>query len=170
MENMPPFTTLRKRLNEMDTEGVHYSKKSGKWVVRVKNETNSKGSKPINSVAQFDNKEEAENLYNFLSGKNNVEEFQYQLNRINSLLLIKDQDKKFAKQIINYPFTDVVLSKEGDIALSINIKNLDLPKAETKGRLLSDFLISLIEEEKETLFNELADLVNNKGKYAIRTK
>ncbi len=49
--------------NEMNNEGVFYSSKSKKWVVRIKNETGSKFCKPFNSVAQFSDKEEADKLF-----------------------------------------------------------------------------------------------------------
>ena len=55
----------------MNSEGVHYSTISKKWVVRMPNNTTSVNVKPFISVAQFDDKNDAENKYNeILTTKN----------------------------------------------------------------------------------------------------
>lgn len=46
--------------NEFNKEGVFYSVKSKKFVVRVKNKSRSKNSFPFISAAQFDDKRDAE--------------------------------------------------------------------------------------------------------------
>lgn len=55
----------------MNSEGVHYSTISKKWVVRMPNNTTSVNVKPFISVAQFDDKNDAESKYNeILTTKN----------------------------------------------------------------------------------------------------
>lgn len=44
-------------------EGVFYSDKSAKWVVRIYNNTNSKNIKPTKSIAQFVKKQDAEKFF-----------------------------------------------------------------------------------------------------------
>lgn len=47
-------------------EGVSFGEKSNKWLVRVKNETQSKSCRPFVVVAQFDKKEDAEEYYKLI--------------------------------------------------------------------------------------------------------
>jgi hypothetical protein len=56
--------------NDINSEGVHYTKLSKKWVVRMPNKTKSVHVKPFISIAQFDTEKEAQDKYNELT-KNN---------------------------------------------------------------------------------------------------
>ena len=45
------------------SEGVSFGEKSGKWIVRIKNQGKSRYARPFIIVAQFTKKEDAENHY-----------------------------------------------------------------------------------------------------------
>jgi len=51
---------------DINSEGVHYSKLSKKWVVRMPNNTSSVYMKPFISVGQFAKEEDAIKKYNEL--------------------------------------------------------------------------------------------------------
>lgn len=48
-------------------EGVSFGEKSNKWLVRVKNKTKSASVRPFIIIAQYDNKEDAEEHYKRVS-------------------------------------------------------------------------------------------------------
>lgn len=50
-------------------EGVFWGEKSKKWLVKVKNESKSKGIRPFVIKAQFDSKEAADECYSKLQSK-----------------------------------------------------------------------------------------------------
>lgn len=62
------YTYTSNEENSIDLkEGVSYSTISKKWVVRIKNKLKAPPRRRLNSIAQYDKKEDAEEHYKRLS-------------------------------------------------------------------------------------------------------